>query len=176
MFRHSFFLLAVWLSTGLFVLGESLTGKITDPSRSTVPGVRLMLYQNGRAVASTVSGRDGKYLFDSIRPGDYYLCLSRLGFNREERPVRLESGRIQQEDVTLSLESIQEKVVVTATRTDSSPSLSGYSISIIAPEEIGRRQASSVTELLRHLPGMNLVQTGSRGGVASTFLRGAPSN
>lgn len=65
-----------------------------------------------------------------------------------------------------------EDVVVTATRTPTSISKLGSSVTVITSEEIEARQQTQVTDVLRSVPGLNVVQTGPTGGTVSIFMRG----
>ena len=51
----------------------------------------------------------------------------------------------------------------------------GSSVTIITAQEIQQSQKQSVTEVLRDVPGLDVVQTGARGGQTSVFMRGANS-
>jgi len=68
-----------------------------------------------------------------------------------------------------------EPVVVTATRVETPIEEIASSITVIHSEEIERKQKISVLEVLRGLPGLDVVQTGGMGGTTSIFLRGANS-
>ncbi len=46
-------------------------------------------------------------------------------------------------------------------------------VTVIDRDRIAARQADSVTELLRQVPGLHVDQLGARGGVSSVYLRGA---
>ncbi len=67
------------------------------------------------------------------------------------------------------------QTVETATRTATPLSQVGSSTSVITAEQIAQRQIISVTDALRGLPGVDVVQSGSAGNVASVFIRGASS-
>ncbi len=67
-------------------------------------------------------------------------------------------------------------VVVTATRTESSPQEATTSISVITADDIRREGAVTVVDALRNVPGLDMVQSGSLGSTASLFVRGANSN
>ncbi len=51
----------------------------------------------------------------------------------------------------------------------------GSSVTVITAQEIKKSQKQSVTEVLRTVPGLDVVQTGARGGQTSVFMRGANS-
>ncbi len=69
-----------------------------------------------------------------------------------------------------------DPVVVTATRTAQTVDESLSSVSIITREDIERRQAHSVTDVLRGLPGVSIANNGGRGKATAVFLRGTESD
>lgn len=68
------------------------------------------------------------------------------------------------------------EVVVTATKTETPVSQVGAAITVITEAEIKQSQTIDVLELLQSVPGLNIVQTGSRGGTAALHPRGGESN
>jgi vitamin B12 transporter len=70
----------------------------------------------------------------------------------------------------------QEEIVVTANRIASPAEEIGSSVTVIGREEIERRGESSVLDLLRTVPGLEVTQGGGAGSIGSVFLRGADSN
>jgi vitamin B12 transporter len=67
-------------------------------------------------------------------------------------------------------------LVVTATRTEVPLNQLTTSLTVITAEEIRERQAELVSEVLRDVAGVNVVQTGSMGTATSVFIRGSASN
>src|SRR5262245_18414554 len=67
-------------------------------------------------------------------------------------------------------------MVVTATRTEVPLNQLTTSLTVITAEEIRQRQAVFVSEVLRDVAGVNVVQTGSMGNTTSVFIRGSASN
>lgn len=66
-----------------------------------------------------------------------------------------------------------ETVVVTATRIAQPIEAATTSIDVITADDIESRRADNAIEVLRDVPGVNLVQQGSPGTSASLFIRGA---
>ena len=64
-------------------------------------------------------------------------------------------------------------VVVSASRLESEVSKLGSSVTVITAEDIQRSQASQVQDVLRTVPGLDVVRSGPMGGNTSVFLRGA---
>ena len=69
-----------------------------------------------------------------------------------------------------------DPVVITATRTPEPLSDTLAATSVIDRAEIERRQARSLPDLLRGLPGVTIAQSGGEGSAASVFLRGTNSD
>ncbi len=69
-----------------------------------------------------------------------------------------------------------EHVVVTATRIATPADHVASSITLIDAVDIDAHQQRSLPDVLRDVPGINLVQTGGEGGQTSIFMRGANSN
>jgi len=67
-------------------------------------------------------------------------------------------------------------VVVTATRTEVPLNQLTTSLTVITPEEIRERQGDLVLQVLRDVPGLTVVQSGSMGTATSVFIRGSDSD
>lgn len=72
--------------------------------------------------------------------------------------------------------TVEDEIVVSATRGEVPLREVGSSVTVIPREEIERRGSVTVLELLRAVPGLEVVQTGGPGGTASLFLRGSASS
>jgi vitamin B12 transporter len=68
-----------------------------------------------------------------------------------------------------------EPVVVSATRFDIPLDQSPASVSVIPSEDIEQKQIQRVSDALREVPGLSVVQTGTAGQLTSVFMRGLPS-
>jgi len=67
-------------------------------------------------------------------------------------------------------------VVVAATRTPTAQAEIASSVTVITAEEIAAKQEQTLADVLRDVPGLNLVQSGGPGAQASVFMRGTNSN
>jgi vitamin B12 transporter len=72
-------------------------------------------------------------------------------------------------------EVMLEKVVVTATRVETPIEEIASSMTVISSKEIERKQKATVSELLKGIQGLDVVQTGGVGRETSIFIRGANS-
>jgi vitamin B12 transporter len=69
-----------------------------------------------------------------------------------------------------------EPIIVTATRTAQTADEALASVTVIPREEIERRRATSVQEVLRGVPGLGVTNSGGLGKPSSVFLRGTESD
>ncbi len=69
-----------------------------------------------------------------------------------------------------------DPVIVTATRTAQTADETLSSVTVITRKEIERRQAQSVQDLLRGVPGVDIANNGGPGKATSVFLRGTESD
>ncbi|MGE3542076.1 MAG: TonB-dependent receptor plug domain-containing protein [Candidatus Tectimicrobiota bacterium] len=69
-----------------------------------------------------------------------------------------------------------DPVVVTETRTEVPLSHTTRSVTVITQEDIAAQGAQSVPEVLRHVPGLQIVRTGASGGMTSLFTRGGEAD
>jgi len=69
-----------------------------------------------------------------------------------------------------------EAVVVSATRIPTPAVEVASSITVITAADIEARQERTISDVLKDVPGLNVVQTGGPGGVTSVFIRGTNSN
>lgn len=87
------------------------------------------------------------------------------------------SDTIKQPDEKLekAKEDQAEEIVVTATRIETASRQVGSSITVITSQQIEERQNTTVLEVLRTVPALDVIRSGGPGGQASVFIRGAQS-
>jgi vitamin B12 transporter len=85
-------------------------------------------------------------------------------------------SRAQEPSPTASpVEAQAEEIIVSATRFDIPLDQSPASVSVITSEDIEQKQIERVSNALREVPGLSVVQTGTPGQLTSVFTRGLPS-
>lgn len=71
-------------------------------------------------------------------------------------------------------ETTMEEVVVTATRTETAlDKAGGSSVTLITPEDIAAKNQTTVEEVIKGVPGVDVVSTGGPGSSSSISIRGA---
>ena len=71
---------------------------------------------------------------------------------------------------------VEEEVTVTATAAEEKTADVPTSVDVVGAAEIAARKLDDATDLLRTLPGLDVVQSGSRGKSTTLFTRGTNSN
>lgn len=94
----------------------------------------------------------------------------------QEKTAQQVTSPSQQPQPTESGPSQLKPVVVTATRMETPLQETAASVTVVGAEEIQQQQAETVADVLRNVPGVDIVQNGSRGTTSSVFIRGAESD
>jgi vitamin B12 transporter len=157
------------------VPASSLSGKVADQAGMPVAGLRLQLSDQSR-VRNTATDQAGNYRFDQLEPGRYLLSVRELGFEEHQEEIAVTGIARVEKDITVQLAALREQVIVTATRNGVSASLLGNSVTVLSEAEIQERNALSVNELLRSVPGVHVLQAGTPGSITSIYVRGGESD
>lgn len=145
-------------------------GIVVDPNGRPIPRarVRVVERQSQQGAAEVFTDESGRFTIDAT--GSCEVEASLAGFKAARIPCSTNLLRIQ-----LAVAPVEETVVVTATRTDVPSSQIGVATTTFTADDIARRQAPLVVDLLRTSPGAAVVQTGAPGGITSLFVRGGES-
>jgi len=71
--------------------------------------------------------------------------------------------------------TLPDKIVVSATRTETTASAVASSVSVVTSDDIASRQVTNVADALRTLPGVTVSRSGGPGQTTTVFLRGTKS-
>jgi hypothetical protein len=92
----------------------TLRGQVTDPSGSAVTTATAIVTTPDGAAITATTNRDGIYEVKSLAPGKYGVKIIAAGFTPFENPnVQITAGQTQRLDVKLTIETQEQKVVVT---------------------------------------------------------------
>ena len=157
-----------FLVTAVFAVGQVgtsvLTGRITDPTGSSIPVARVKIVnEQSGAVQSTVTNEAGTFRVGSLVPGPYRLEVEADGFQTLVRgPVTLEVAQVVALDLELQLGQASEMISVTeaAPLVESQTSSAGQVVNrqMLAGLPLPNRAASSLAALA---PGVVMIDTGA---------------
>ena len=94
----------------------TITGVVMDSSKAAVPGASIAVINTGtNAASNVVSSESGTYSATNLPPGTYRIEATLQGFQTSKvEGVILNAGTTARVDVTLSLGSVSESVLVVA--------------------------------------------------------------
>jgi iron complex outermembrane receptor protein len=158
-----------------FASGGSIAGRVTGKGDSEpLVGVTVLLQGT---VRGTTTNTKGEYRITGVSPGICTLLFSMVGYQRETRAdVAVEEGKETALNVSMIQTPVQtEQIVVTASRREQSLQEVPVSISVLEASELQMRNAQTIDDALRYVPGVNITggQVNIRG--SSGYSRGAGS-
>lgn len=90
----------------------SVTGKITDKNGNSLPGAAIAIKGT---YLGTVANSYGEYQFNNLKEDDYKLVVSFLGFEDQEKTVKLTESKVVNFELSASA-ILADEVIVAATR------------------------------------------------------------
>ena len=124
---------------------------ITDPTGSVVPEAKVTLSSPERGITRTfTTGAQGNYSFSQLAPSTYQLTIQAKGFNQYiQNGITLDAGQSASQDITLTVGSVDQQVVVS-----SQASLLNTENSNISAE-VDRRDCRAPPQSAKHLQPCN---------------------
>lgn len=145
----------------------TLDGIVHDPTGAVIIGASVQLKDvHSGVVRSTQSNSTGVFSYSGVPSGDYLLRISANGFHKEELTgIHMNPGdqRSFRNIALVVAAQADESVTVTANVGGQLNTDSGESSSMISQEDIKHLaiEGRDVSELLKILPGMSIVQSSS---------------
>ena len=166
------FLTALFLSGGALASAADIAGIVVDQSGRAVPRAYIRVIDaSGGELAAGFADEAGRFILQS-NAVQCQVEATLTGF----RPatVGCQSGEALR--IVLSVAPVEERVIVSATRTEAPSSQVGASATIFTAEDLERDQKPLIADLLMATPGAMLVRNGGPGTVTSLFVRGGESD
>jgi outer membrane receptor protein involved in Fe transport len=154
----------------------AISGTVFDPAGQAVPGARVTLLYAMTQLESRETNAQGQYSFTRLRAGKYQILATSSGFDQLPVDIDLPAGEKRVSDLHLKVSALRDQVVVSAEPGGVLTSQIASSASVVSGQEIEDRAAQSALDVLRGLPGTETNQSGGRGTVTSTFIRGGDSD
>lgn len=146
---------------------KEVTGKVTDSSGAPLPGVTVVVKGT---TTGTITDFDGKYFLPNV-PGNATLQFSFVGMKAQEVAVEGKSAiNISLAEETFGIEEVVAIGYGTAKKKD----LTG-SITQVLPDKIANENPTTVQDILRGIPGLQVGYSSSAKGGGSMEIRGQRS-
>jgi len=140
---------------------STVSGTVVDESGGVVPGATVDL-TDSRSRMSTTSGGRGDYSFSNVAPGTYEVTVSLVGFSQAAQSVTVAGGDTMVPAIKLGVSGHSEVVVVSASRTQTALIDAPATMSVIPADVIASSPAQNYGDLLRQVPGVNVIQLSAR--------------
>jgi vitamin B12 transporter len=155
----------------------SITGTVVDPLGAAITGASVVLVHDGDEVSQTTTDGRGVFLFADVSSGRYQIRVLAPGFETHTTDAMfVAAGAHAAVDVMLPIGPLQQEVVVTASASALPQSQLGAAVTVIDGDTLQALAKVDVLESVRLVPGVQVVQTGQRGGTTSLFVRGGNAN
>jgi outer membrane receptor protein involved in Fe transport len=140
----------------------SVSGTVIDESGAVVPGATVQITGPGRRT-SAISGPRGDYSFKNIGEGTYQITVTLAGFSQATRDnVSVGRSNVEVPPITIGLAKLGETVVVSASKAEDTLLTAPATMSLVTSDTIKSSAAANYGDLLRAVPGVNVVQLSAR--------------
>lgn len=146
---------------------SGVSGKVVDSAGRAVFGASVQAIST---LQSTVSDSAGRFRLQALSPGLVYIRVRKIGYLSEYFPLQTEAGRVASLTVKLRPSSGAPSLARVEVRADArrEARMVGFYERMrkangifVEREELLRRNASQVTEVLRGRNGINIIRDGS---------------
>ena len=172
---RGFFLLLYlpWCSPAVASSPGTLRGRVLDPLGAAVPNADVALGRDAKTLSQTTTNAEGRFEFTVADPGSYSVHVEASGFEKQDSaPIFVRAGGTANLEVLLQIGSISQRIVVSATGLEVPDAQVGASVSVIDHNQLQELNKLEVLEALRTVPGVQILQSGRRGGTTSVYIRG----
>ena len=173
--KHCTFLYLILACSAHIALASTLEGTVLDPSGKPVPGARVSILRALTVIDEHQTDATGAYKFEDLQEGSYRIAASARGLACPAMDIDIRKDGRQERDLNLALSALETQVVVSASLGAVPAPQIGSSVSLVSKQDIDDRSAQNALEVVRGIPGIEVNQSGRRGGVTGVYIRGGES-
>ncbi|MEX1054919.1 MAG: TonB-dependent receptor, partial [Rhodothermales bacterium] len=152
--RRLYLLLALLLPAAPASHAQEIFGTVSNERGEPLPGVNVYVLGTVLGAATTL---DGTYRIARVPSGNQTLVASAVGYRQERKAVSVpEIGTVRMDFVLRETAIQSEEIVVTASRREQFAGKVAASVSVLSPQDIEARNAVSLDEALRYVPGVQM--------------------
>ena len=152
--------LAIPLAVAQTVTGGTLTGTVTDQQGGVIPRTEILAKNDGTGLVSRASTNEvGVWVISPLPGGDYTITVTAQGFTTATfTAVKLDAVKTITVNASLKV-GFADMLTVTASKVEQDVLNAPATVTVIPEQAIRASPARNVTDLLRAVPGMNVIQT-----------------
>lgn len=152
-------------SSETFAQTGTLTGIVKDADTGEIlAGANIIVRSVGDRSAATggAAGDDGVYIVKNLKPGNYFITASFIGYRKTEfTNISISAGRTRTFDIKLKVSAINmDAISVSASRRPEKVLEAPAAVSIITADKIEARNTLTPIDHLKSVPAVDIVQTG----------------
>ena len=166
-------LLTLAVAVPVFAQTSALTGRVRDAQGAAVPAATVRVArEDGGVVRTTTTSGAGEYRVEGLPAGLFLVEIAKDGFRRRTAVVTVTAGASPSLDVDLEVAGIDDAVGVTAAGVPQVTQETSKAVTIIDAQEILARNESTLAEIVRFTPGVQVRNSGGPGQTTSMRIRG----
>lgn len=166
--------LLLLISLSAFAQTASFSGRVLDPDRTAVSNATIrLLARDGGGQLTATSAADGAFRFEKVPSGEYVIRAETRDLESPEVIViTLANGENKTSDISVAIRGVTERITVTAENSPVSLDEIAKSVTVIGRSELDRRQIVPISDAIRTVPGMRVMQLGGPGAFTQIMTRG----
>jgi len=152
----------------------ALQGRVLDPSGAVVQDASVTLRsRDGSVIRKASTSASGEYQLDNLASTTYVAIAEAKDFAASAgEQIQVTAGQITTRDLTLALSRLATRYAVTASSTVQSIDEIAKALDVIEGAEITRRSVFSLSEAVRQVGGLRVMQLGGPGALSRIHARG----
>ncbi|MCA1591540.1 MAG: TonB-dependent receptor [Acidobacteria bacterium] len=150
----------------------NIEGTVKDAAGALIGNARVYLIDPRQTLLKTTeTNAEGRFRFEGVPVGSYVVRVSRRDFSSNRVAAQVMQGSTTTLDVTLEVETLSERVTVTAEAGQAlDPAKAVQRVNVISEDAILQRSTSVLAQVAQEEPGLALQRTSPT--IAAIFVRG----
>lgn len=148
----------MFIAVSVFAQGAAITGTVTDETGGSLPGATVIVTGSGGS-RTGFAGSNGKFSIVPTGPGPYKVQVSMPGFSHQHKEDVAAGASLA---ISLKIAGMGETVVVSASKIETTLADAPVTMSVVAPQTLATAPSQSFGDILRNVPGVNVIQTSAR--------------
>ena len=148
----------MFIAVSVFAQGAAITGTVTDETGGSLPGATVIVTGSGGS-RTGFAGSNGKFSIVPTGPGPYKVQVSMPGFSHQHKDDVAAGASLA---ISLKIAGMGETVVVSASKIETTLADASVTMSVVAPQTLATAPSQSFGDILRNVPGVNVIQTSAR--------------
>ncbi|NJN24909.1 MAG: TonB-dependent receptor [Cyclobacteriaceae bacterium] len=167
-YHYTFLTALLIFSSFCYGQNASVAGKVYEENSEVIPGVYVQLDKE----QATVTDEAGRFSFKNLKPGDYTVTASIMGFQAVQKTIQLKEGQALMLNLKLKENVTKLKEVTVTAKSEARQLKEGVaSVAVLETKKL-YTQSSNTSDVIKQISGVNVRQTGGFGSTADVYING----